>query len=211
VCAEITEATQLSLRSVDYRLSPEHNHPAAFNDSIAAVTQAWYELRKPLILVGDSAGGNLAAAVSHSLRDSEIPIIGQVLVYPGLGGDMNTGSYISHANAPMLTTEEVRYYSDIRGTSNTSSYDRTQAPLKDDDFNQLPPTVIFSAECDPLSDDGNHYQQAIHAAGGVAHWTNEPGLVHGYLRARHSVDRARDSFKRILTAIDSLANGQWPY
>lgn len=219
ICAEITNATRLAVTSVDYRLSPEHAHPAAFDDARAAVLQVWALTHKPIVLVGDSAGGNLAAAISHSLRGGPVPIIGQVLIYPGLGGDMNSGSYLAHAHAPMLTTDEVRFYSTIRDGKDASLQDQiqdsaqdpTQAPLHDTDFSQLPPTFIVSAACDPLSDDGKHYQQAIAAAGGLAHWINEDGLVHGYLRARHQVDRARDSFGRILAGINTLAMREWPY
>ncbi len=95
------------------------------DDAHAAVLQAWAGARKPIILVGDSAGGNLAAALSHRFRDSPIPIIGQVLIYPGLGGDMEQGSYLTHAHAPMLTTEEVRFYASIRCDSIASIDDPT--------------------------------------------------------------------------------------
>jgi len=210
ICAEIAHATTLPVTSVDYRLLPEHQHPAAFDDAYAAVLHAWHSQNIPLILVGDSAGGNLAASLCHSLRGSSIPIMGQVLMYPGLGGNMECGSYLTHANAPMLTTEEVRFYADIRGNG-ISAMDPTLAPLRDTDFNRLPPTVIISAACDPLSDDGKHYQQIIVESGGIAHWINEAGLVHGYLRARHSVDRARHSFDRMLAAIIALSREQWPY
>ena len=219
ICAEIAHATGLPLVSVDYRLSPEHIHPAAYDDAHAAVLKAWAHNQKPIVLVGDSAGGNLAAAISHTLRGGPVPIIGQVLIYPGLGGDMESGSYLTHAHAPMLTTDEVRFYSTIRSGNDTSlqvlqndsNQDPTQAPLRDSNFSQLPPTLVVSAACDPLSDDGKHYQQAINAAGGIAHWINEDGLVHGYLRARHQVDRARCSFDRILAGINALAKREWPY
>ncbi|MFK7862572.1 MAG: alpha/beta hydrolase fold domain-containing protein, partial [Granulosicoccus sp.] len=79
------------------------------------------------------------------------------------------------------------------------------------DFSCLPPTVVFSAECDPLNDDGQQYCDFLQQAGGSAHWINEQGLVHGYLRARHSVQRATKSFDRIVHAIDSLAARRWPY
>lgn len=77
-------------------------------------------------------------------------------------------------------------------------------------FASLPPTFVVTAECDPLADDGRHYVEAIAATGGRAELVCEPGLVHGYLRARHSVGRARDSFTRIVTAIAALGAGQWP-
>ncbi len=84
-------------------------------------------------------------------------------------------------------------------------------PLADADFSNLPPTVIITAECDPLSSDGEAYWSRISAAGGKAWWFEEPGLVHGYLRARHTVGRARASFSRIVDAASALGKGEWPY
>ena len=80
----------------------------------------------------------------------------------------------------------------------------------DREFAGLPPTVVISAECDPLSDDGRDYCERIAAADGKAYWINEPGLVHGYLRARHSVPRAAQSFTRIISVLHDLGHGIWP-
>lgn len=164
----------------------------------------------PVVLCGDSAGGNLAAAVSHTVRGDDRQPIGQVLIYPGLGGATDRGSYLTHAQAPMLTTRDTLYYAEIRGGGFNWSTDPRFAPLADPDFSGLPDTVVISAECDPLSDDGRHYCQRVSAAGGKAIWNNEPGLVHGYLRARHTVTRARSSFRRICTAVHLLGQGRWP-
>ena len=89
--------------------------------------------------------------------------------------------------------------------------DATYAPLQGTDFSNLPPTIVFSAQCDPLCDDGQVFCDRILAAGGKAHWIREDGLVHGYLRARTSVARARDSFERIVLAIEALGQEIWPY
>jgi acetyl esterase len=212
VCSEICANTGLEVTAVDYRLSPEHAHPAAFDDSMAVVEAL--AAQSSLVLCGDSAGGNLAAAVSHAMRgNAEVTdkILGQVLIYPGLGGDMSAGSYVTHANAPMLKTQDVRFYSMIRSGGVQVKDDPSAAPLHDTDFSNLPPTVVVSAECDPLSDDGMHYCEHINASGGQAVWFNETGLVHGYLRGRTTVTRARDSFKRILNAITMLSDQQWNY
>ncbi|WP_424943494.1 alpha/beta hydrolase [Aliiroseovarius crassostreae] len=210
VCAEICQRTGLRLVSTDYRLCPEHPHPAAFEDAWS-VTQ-YVSLTWPgvTVLAGDSAGGNLAAAVAHKAR-GHIEIAGQVLIYPGLGGDMGQGSYIRHAKAPMLTLDEVKFYMSMRYGGVDGPVDPTSAPLLDSDFAGLPPTVVITAQCDPLSDDGGAYRDRIRAAGGKAHWVEEQGLVHGYLRGRSSVTRARQSFDRIIHAIRSLANENWPF
>ena len=211
ICAEICAQTGYRVVSVDYRLAPEHKHPAAFDDAWAATQWVARQFGDELVLCGDSAGGNLAAAVAHCARGRLDGVLGQVLIYPGLGGDMGTGSYLENARAPLLTLEEILFYRDIRLEGAEPAGDATYAPLWDSDFTNLPPTVIFSADCDPLRDDGGAYRDQLIAAGGRAAWINEQGLVHGYLRARHSVARARDSFERITVAVEALGQGLWPY
>ncbi len=165
VCAELCEATGFRIISVDYRLAPEHLHPAAFRDCLAAFEYVASTSDLPLVLCGDSAGGNLAAAVSHHVRRHDRAPLGQVLIYPGLGGSTDQGSYLTHAEAPMLTTRDTLYYANLRGGGFNWSTDPRFAPLNATDFSGLPDTIIISAECDPLSDDGRHYRDKILGSG----------------------------------------------
>ncbi|MGB7319234.1 MAG: alpha/beta hydrolase [Planktotalea sp.] len=211
VCAEICAASGFDVISVDYRMAPEHKHPAMFEDAMAATRAVADELGKPLVLCGDSAGGNLAAAVSHMARGTGLDIRGQVLVYPGLGGDYNKGSYVEYADAPMLTRDDIVIYKNVRLAGEEPVGDPRYAPLHDSDFAGLPPTVINTAQCDPLSDDGVDYQRALKAAGVPVHHVDEPGLVHGHMRARHMSARSSASFERIKEAVTALGKGKWPY
>ncbi|EBA16599.1 lipase, putative [Roseobacter sp. SK209-2-6] len=214
VCAEICAQTAYRVVAVDYRLAPEHQHPAMFDDARTALKWALQTFGDAVVLMGDSAGANLCAAVAHSTRaEPEVSskILGQMLIYGAFGGDLNQGSYIEHAHAPMLTRDEILFYMDIRKPSGSPSADPTYAPLSDADFSGLPPTILISADCDPVRDDSRDYRDRVVAAGGKAHWINETGLVHGYLRARHSVGRARDSFERISAGVEALGQGVWPY
>lgn len=210
VCAEICAATGFDVTAVDYRLSPEHPFPDDFNDALAAA-RAEAARGLPVLLVGDSAGGNLCAAVAAALRGTDLAPIGQVLVYPGLGAAEETQSAKAHAVAPMLTVQDMAFYALIRaGEDDAAQANPSFSPLRANDFAGLPPTIAITAECDPLSDDGALYAARLRAAGGRALHIEEPGLVHGYLRARHRVTRARHSFDRILRAIAALGQGAWP-
>lgn len=200
VCAELATACGAQVISVDYRLVPEHPHPAAYED-VLAVARA---LPGPLVLAGDSAGGALVASVAHALR-GKADLRGLLLIYPGLGGDRGKGSYVTHAQAPMLTTADVIWYAAARhGGAEPAQPDVTVGVLHDNDFTGLPPVIAFSAECDPLADDGAEYVARIRAAGGRAEWLLDTGLVHGWLRARHSVPRARAAFDRICDRLRGL-------
>ncbi|MDX8466672.1 alpha/beta hydrolase [Mesorhizobium sp. VK23B] len=207
VCAELCARTGYEVVSVDYRLAPEHLHPAAFDDVMSAFEWATSTYDCPVLLCGDSAGGNLCAAVAHATRGHVKKPVGQVLIYPSLGGDRSRGSYVTHAEAPMLTVRDIEFYLNIRTGGVDRTGDITLSPLADANFAYLPPTVLITAQCDPLSSDGEAYRDRVVAAGGSAYWFEEPGLVHGYLRARHTVGRARSSFTCIVEAVSTLGKG----
>jgi len=193
------------LTSVDYRLAPENIFPAAHEDAIAAFNYLAQSTLLPVILVGDSAGGNLAASVAFATKENAVKPIGQVLIYPGLTHDLSSQSYIDNEKAPHLTTADIKFYRELLTGGIDRSQDPRCAPLADIDFSQLPVTHAFGAECDPLLDDSRDYCERINAAGGRAYFYEEVGLVHGYLRARHSVTRAAESFEWIVQACKAAA------
>ena len=210
ICADLAHGTGLTLLAVDYALAPEHPYPAALNDARDAVR---YILKtqpdRHILLAGDSAGAWLAASVAHQMKQSAPRLIGQVLIYPTLGGDITAGSYLTHANAPLLSRDNIIWYGQqFFGTE--QPWHRI-GPLGETDFTALPPTVIFAAACDPLYDDGPAYAQAVTASGGKAVCITAEGLVHGYLRGRHQVQKIADSFAQMTTACRALGDGVWPY
>jgi acetyl esterase len=209
ICAELADATQQPVLAVDYRLAPENLHPAQLDDAEAGLL--WLAGRGfAVIACGDSAGGNLAAALCMRRRRCGAPMpLAQVLVYPGLGGDPDRGSYIENAEAPMLSRAECLSYDGVRtgGVSSRSLGDPELTPLSASAFGGLPPAFVVTADIDPLRDDGESYVRRLQDAGIEAKWRNEPELVHGYLRARHSSRRAAESFAAICEAVRHFAGG----
>jgi acetyl esterase len=198
ICAELAEGAGLETIAVQYRLAPEHPFPAAFDDCWAVLTSDF----GPWILAGDSAGGNLAAALCIKARDEDFwNLAGQVLIYPALGGDVAKGSHISQANAPGLSTKDVMYYHDIYGGG-----DHPYAkPLKAGLHLGLPPAFLVAAGLDPLHDDCFDYAEKLEENGVPVEVRDEPLLVHSFLRARHMSEPARQSFAAIIAAIRRFA------
>ncbi len=197
ICADLAAQAQVEVTAVEYRLAPEHPFPAAF-DNCWTVLQSL----KSCIVVGDSAGGNLAAALCLKARDQNGPEIkGQVLIYPGLGGDITKGSYITQANAPGLSTQDTVYYRDVyQGHGH-----KYAEPLAETNFAGLPPAFLVAARHDPLHDDCEAYAEKLRAAGVQTTIRHEPQLVHAFLRARSMSTPAAKSFAAIVAAIKGFA------
>ncbi|APG91808.1 lipase/esterase [Sinorhizobium americanum] len=201
ICAELAHGTRAELVSVDYRLAPEHAWPAAFDDCCAVLRSLLADGR-PLVVVGDSAGGNLAAGVVLKAKAEGLSgIVGQVLIYPGLGGDLVSGSYAEMAGAPGLSTADVAYYREVL---KAPSDDAFAHPLKARDFSGLPPAYITAAHFDPLRDDARAYAARLAEAGVDVTFREEPQMIHAWLRARHMSSGAGEGFRRLIDGVARL-------
>lgn len=197
VCAELSARTGCRLVSLDYRLSPEHPHPAAYADIVTVAEALCRE--GPVVLCGDSAGGTLCAALAGTRAD--LGLRGQVLIYPMLGVARAGGSFDLHAQAPLLTAADIEFYADVRcGAADDPRLIPALGNLHD-----LPPTRLFPAECDPLCDDATRYFAAASEAGADARVQIQSKLVHGWLRARDRSEMTRQSFDQIVEALIDLA------
>lgn len=216
MCAEIAAATGCVVVLVDYRLAPEHRHPAQLDD-VAAVLAV---LRRDgaalgtdparIVGAGDSAGGQLTAGLSLRLRDQGLaPLAGQVLIYPTLDVDLTRPSYIRNADAPCLTRAEMVYFLESflgpRGGANWS--DPYALPLRAASLAGLPPAFVTVAGHDPLHDDGVAFHERLIAAGVASELRREPALAHSYMRARHVSAPAMAGFAAIAGAIAAFAHG----
>lgn len=202
ICAEIAARVGAEMVAVDYRLAPEHIWPAQTDDCRAVLLSLLGDGRK-VVLIGDSAGGNLAAGLTLQARDEGWRgVVGQALIYPALGGDLISGSYEEMADAPGLSTADVAYY---RSVLQAPQNDTIAYPLLEDDFRGLPPTFITVAHFDPLRDDGRKYAARLLESGINVWFREEPQMVHAWLRARDMSNGARDGFSALCVAVSRLA------
>ena len=194
----------MNLVSVDYRLAPEYHHPVHLDDVEDAFNHCY---QTDMVVIGASAGGTLAAALAHRLKGAAKKPAAQLLIYPGLGGDaLALPSYEDNAQAPLLTTEDVLFYRDARCASGQLPVDDAEFyPLLAKDYQDLPKTLAYSADIDPLRDDARLYVERLEAAGVEARWINQAGLVHDFLRARHRSQKAGAAFAAICESIIQLA------
>lgn len=201
ICAELADFARAELVSVDYRLAPEHVWPAALEDC-HAVLRALLADGRPVVIAGDSAGGNLTAGIVLKARaDGLRGVVGQALIYPGLGGDLVSGSYIEMSEAPGLTTADTKYYREILRAPAENPF---AAPLAEKDLSGLPATYITGAFFDPLRDDARIYAARLATAGVNVTFREEPQMIHAWLRARHMSEGAREGFRRLAQGIAVL-------
>jgi acetyl esterase/lipase len=190
ITARLAAWNRQTVVSVDYALAPEHPFPAAIDQCTAVAhwakdNAATLGIDPAKIAVGgDSAGGNLAAAMALDLRDTDVKLIAQMLVYPACDFDQSRLSYTENATAPLLQTKGMDRVNAMYCPESAllSTHPRV-APLLADSHAGLPPAFIAVAQNDPLRDSGIAYAKALQAADVPVVLTQGDGLIHGYLRA----------------------------
>ncbi|HJN93312.1 MAG TPA: alpha/beta hydrolase [Dehalococcoidia bacterium] len=196
--------------SVDYRLTPEHPYPAAFNDCYGVldwIAQHPTELELAagrIALAGDSAGGCLGAALCLAARDRGGPaIVAQALIYPVTELAEEHPSYTENEHAPGLTTELMRIYRDLYLPDDRDSTDPYARPAQATDYSALPPAWIHSAAIDPIRDDGRTYAAKLARAGNWVTYREARGMIHGFMRARFQSADARAEFDAIIAFLST--------
>jgi acetyl esterase len=184
-CRMIANAGDCAVVSVDYRLAPEHPFPAAFDDALAAVK--WVAANAAMLGIdpgrisvgGDSAGGNLAAAVAIALRDEgTIALKSQVLTYPIV--DLTAAYDERFAQGVALTSGGMRYYIDLYTPEPAQRRDWRASPMFASSLKGLPPALVLVAGFDPLCAEGEAYAVRLAQEGVATTVRRYPGQMHGF-------------------------------
>ena len=212
VCRAIAAKSHWAVLSLEYRLAPENPYPAALEDCLDAFTwiqQSAMDLGidpETIAVGGDSAGGNLAAALCLQLRDLGLARpVSQILVYPVVDDDFATASWSEFGDGPALTTEDAKWFwSQYLGPEHTGSVEAYAAPMNASSLHDLPPALIVTAEIDALRDDAEAYAERLRDAGVSVNAIRYPGVFHGFfteLGALAKADEAIDAVVDHLSAV----------
>ena len=190
-CRALCRDAETVVVSVDYRLAPEHPHPAAVDDAWAALT--WVATHSDEIggdadriaVGGDSAGGNLAALLALRARDEGGPaLVHQLLIYPVTDLSSEHPSWVENGEGYFLTADTMRWFISHylgAGREHGDPTDPRISPLLAPDLSGLPPAQVLTAEFDPLRDEGDAYAARLAEAGVPVDHVSHPGLVHGFI------------------------------
>ncbi|MGR3276172.1 alpha/beta hydrolase [Acaryochloris marina NIES-2412] len=187
-CRQIAYQSGALILSVAYRLAPEFPYPTPLEDCFDVTQWAAQNAEalgadpQQLMVMGDSAGGNLAAAVCLMARDLNGPTLQrQILLYPALDGTLNHPSMDQYADAPVLTKPAMEFFVNQYTHSPADIQSSYFSPLLAEDLSQIPPALVITAAYDPLRDEGQAYGQRLRQASVPTQVTDYPGMVHGFL------------------------------
>ena len=207
LCRRLANDVRCVVVSVDYPLAPEHPFPAALEASYA-LTQWLAQNAKTLgvdakriAVGGESAGGNLAAAIALVSRDRGGPrLVFQLLLVPVTNCAFDTASYVENADGYGLTRAEMKWFWRHYLSEPGDDANPYASPLRASDLRGVPPALIVTAEFDPLRDEGEAYAKRLRESGVVVDCRRYDGVVHGFIPMSGEVDIAN-------RAIDDIARG----
>ncbi|MGF1696347.1 alpha/beta hydrolase [Vibrio lamellibrachiae] len=194
ICRKLANATRHIVVSVDYRLAPECPYPAGVNDAYSAVKNVWNTLEsrslkytKQLSAVGDSGGGALVASVSRKAQfDDSVSIYKQAMIYPSLDYTMDSESIEQNATGYLLQKGKIAWYFDNYFKRNEDRH--AVSPLFGEFTNQLPETLMITAEFCPLRDEGTRYYEQVKAVGVNAEHIHFDDMIHTFMNMEDLVE-----------------------
>ncbi|WP_373516276.1 alpha/beta hydrolase [Pricia sp.] len=182
----LAQKTEAIVVSVGYRQAPEFKFPTAHNDSYAAYewvlknADTFKGDSARIAVVGESAGGNLAATVSLTAKQRNVRLpLHQALIYPLADNDFTTPSYLEHQNSLFLNSPLMMWFFN-HYLNNPEEGDDPRISLVDADLGGMPPTTIIGAEIDPLRSEGQLLAQNLEAAGVATTYQLYTGVAHEF-------------------------------
>ena len=197
LCRELANGAGACVVAVDYRMGPEHRFPCAVDDCIAATNWVWREAGAlnidpaRIAIGGDSAGGNLAAAVAIAARDcGDLPVVHQLLIYPATDQRRGAPSHTTNGQGYMLTADTMNYFHDHYIDDTAHDLDWRASPLLCKDLTRLPPALVITAGFDPLRDEGLMYANRLSESGNAATYICFERQIHGFITMGRVLDEA---------------------
>lgn len=213
---QLAERTDCTVALVDYRLAPEHRFPAAAEDAWAVLEWAsenrhsCADAAGPLIVAGDSAGGNLAAVLAQrAVREAGPAIDLQVLVYPVTDDDFDNSSYRDPANELMLTAMSMKWFWDLYVPDAADRARWDAAPLKAPSLSGVAPAAVLLAEHDVLHEEGRAYARKLADSGVAVREKVFDGQMHGFFQFVNVLPGAKDGMDYVVEAIGDVLAGQF--
>ena len=200
----LTNAAGAIVVSIEYRKGPENRYPAAHDDTYAG----WQWLvanavsiggtQRQIAVVGESAGGNMAASIALRARDAGIQQpVHQGLVYPITDSTLDKPSHEQNRNAMPLSTASVAWFADRYLATPADGLDPRFAVLRAPDVRGVAPATVINADIDPLRSEGRYYVEKLRAAGVDAEWNLYGGVTHEFFGTGAVVDEGRQAVARM--------------
>lgn len=217
ICWNMSRNTQHVVASVDYRLAPEHRFPIPFDDCYAAA-EAVFKNRtllhvKPehITVIGDSAGANLAAAVSQKARDTgDFKVHRQILIYPCVGNDYSDDTPFASVKENgfdyLLTQKNLQDYMNLYQSGEEDRQNPYFAPLQAEHYRDLPDTLIITGEFDPLRDEGEEYARRLQDAGVSVRMHRIMDAVHGFFLLPTRYPAVKETYEYINDFLKGVEN-----
>jgi len=196
-CRALAQTSNCIVVSMNYPLAPENPFPKALD---AARSVLYWISSHPkeigsdgrIAIGGENSGGNLAAVLTHEVKDAPFPDISyQVLIYPQMDFTLSTLSHEEYAAGYLLERDSIEWYRSQYLKNNEDLTDPRISPLYAKDFSDLPPAFIVTAEYDPMQDEGEFYAQKLKDHDVPVEYKKYPGMVHGFFQMAGILDTAK--------------------
>jgi acetyl esterase/lipase len=208
VCRRLADKTGCLIVNVDYRLAPEHHFPAAFDDALSVVR--WLSANAAdvggdptrLMVGGESAGANLAAAVAVAARDACLDLALQILVYPVTEYGVQRPSLGTYADGPVMRADDVSWSWEQYVPDSPTRFDWRATPANAPSHVGVAPAFIVTAGLDPLRDDGRAYAACLRDAGVAVDYREYAGVMHGFFAMAGAIAKATAATEDVAAAVE---------